>query len=145
MAIHELFIYLRVRDAAKAIEFYVRAFDATEKFRLVEPSGRIGHCELQVGPATLMLSEEFPEYDLNGPLTVGACPVTIHLHVDDADAQLAKLEALGATIIRPATDAFQGERGGTARDPFGYEWLIGHTIEKLTPAQMQARYTKLFT
>lgn len=145
MTIHELFIYLRVRDAAKAIDFYVRAFDAKERFRLVEPSGRIGHCELEVGPTTLMLSEEFPEFDLNGPLTVGGCAVTIHLHVDDADALLARLEQLGATILRPAKDSFHGERAGTARDPFGYEWLIGHSLEKLTPTQMQERYTKLFT
>lgn len=143
MSVHELFAYLRVRNAAAAIEFYRRAFGAQEKFRLVEPGGRIGHAELTFGSYTLMLSEEFPEFGLVGPETMGGTTMSIHLHVDDCDAVLAKAVAEGATLVRPASDAFYGERSGTVRDPFGHEWLIGHELEQLSPEEMQRRYDEL--
>lgn len=141
--IHEVFPYLRVKGAAKAVEFYERAFGATEKFRLVEPSGRVGHVELQLGPSILMVSDEYPEMNLLGPASIGATTFTMHLHVDDADAALARAVAAGATLIRPASDAFYGERSGTVRDPFGHEWMLGHSIEEVTPQEMQRRYTAL--
>ena len=144
MAIHELFAYLRMKDAAKAIDFYQRAFGASEKFRLCEPSGRVGHAELDFGGTTLMLSDEFPEYGIRGPESLGGTTLTIHLHVDDADALIRRAVAAGATVVRPATDQFYGERSGTVRDPFGHEWNIGHEIEKVSPAEMQRRYDALF-
>ena len=140
MAIHELFAYIRIKDAAKAIDFYQRAFGAREKFRLSEPTGRIGHAELDFGGTTLMLSDEFPEYNIYGPQTIGGTSLTIHLHVDDADALIRRAVAAGATVVRPAQDQFYGERSGTVRDPFGHEWNIGHEIEKLAPEEMQRRY-----
>jgi len=145
MKIHELFAYLRVQDAPRAIEFYKRAFGATEKFRLVEPSGRVGHVELDFGGTTLMLSEEYPELGFNGPQTVGATTVSIHLHVEDADAMIHTAVGAGATLVRAPSDAFYGERSGTVRDPFGHEWMIGHSIEEVTPEEMQRRYTALMT
>lgn len=144
MTIHELFPYLRVKDASKAIEFYVAAFGAKEKFRLVEPgTGRIGHAELDFGTTTLMLSDEYPELDIRGPRSIGATSVSIHLHVDDADAWIRRAVELGAEIVRPASDAFYGERSGTVRDPFGHEWNIGHHLEDVTPEEMQRRYDEV--
>ena len=141
MAIHELFAYIRVRDAAKAIDFYQRAFGATEKFRLCEPGGRIGHAELEFGDGgILMLSDEFPEYATQGPETLGGTTFSIHLHVDDADALIRSAVAAGASVVRPPADQFYGERSGTVRDPFGHEWNVGHEIEKVTPEEMQRRY-----
>ena len=140
MAIHELFAYLRMRDAAKAIAFYEQAFGAVEKYRLCEPGGRVGHAELDFGGTTLMLSDEFPEFGIAGPQTLGGTSLSIHLHVDDADALIARAVAAGATVVRPAADQFYGERSGTVRDPFGHEWNIGHEIEKVTPEEMQRRY-----
>jgi uncharacterized glyoxalase superfamily protein PhnB len=143
MNIHELFPYLRVKDAGRAIEFYKQAFGAVEKFRLTEPSGRIGHCELLFGSTTLMLSEEYPEYGFLGPQSIGATSISIHLHLDDADAAIARAVSAGATVIRPASDAFYGERSGTVRDPFGHEWMLGHNIEDVAPEEMQRRYDEL--
>lgn len=145
MHIHELFVYLRVADAAAAIDFYQRAFGAEEKLRLTEPSGRIGHAELRIGPATLMLSDEFPEYELHGPKHLGGTTFAIHLHVDDADQLMARAVAAGATVLRPLADQFYGERSGTIRDPFGHEWLLGHAIEAVSPEEMQRRYSALLT
>jgi PhnB protein len=143
MSVHELFAYLRVRNAAKAIDFYERAFGAKEKFRLTEPSGRVGHAELDFDGATLMLSDEFPEMDIRGPESVGGTTLSIHLHVDDADAVLRRAVAEGGTLVRAPQDQFYGERSGTVRDPFGHEWNVGHEIESVTPEEMQRRYTEL--
>lgn len=143
MTIVELFPYLRLKEAARAIEFYRAAFGAKEKFRLTEPSGRIGHAELELGSMTLMLSDEYPELGFTGPQTLGGTSMSIHLHVDDADALIARAVEAGASVLRPAADHFYGERSGTVRDPFGHEWMIGHEIEKVTPAEMQRRYDEL--
>jgi PhnB protein len=143
-AVHEVYPYLRVRDAAKAIEFYQRAFGAQELFRLTEPGGRIGHAEIKIGTTTLMLSEEYPEMDIVGPQTLGGTTFSIHLHVDNADAWIARAVEAGGTVVRPARDAFYGERSGTVRDPFGHEWLLGHQIEEVSTKEMQSRYTALF-
>lgn len=140
MVIHEVFPYLRVRNAPAAIEFYKAAFGATEKFRLTEPSGRVGHAELLFGATTVMVSEEYPEYGIVGPQSIGGTGSSIHLHLDDADAMIERAVKAGATVIRPAADHFYGERSGTVRDPFGHEWLLGHEIEKVPVDEMQRRY-----
>jgi uncharacterized glyoxalase superfamily protein PhnB len=145
MQIHEVFPYLRVRNAPAAIEFNVRAFGAREKFRLTEPSGRVGHVELEFGPVTIMVSEEYPEYGILGPESIGGTSVSIHLHVDDCDAAISRALTSGATLVRAAADQFYGERSGTVRDPFGHEWLIGHNLEEVDPDEMQRRYTRVMT
>jgi uncharacterized glyoxalase superfamily protein PhnB len=142
--IHEAFPYLRVSSAEAAIAFYTQVFGAKERFRLTEPSGRIGHCELVLGNIVLMLSDEYPEYGILGPQTPGASGCMIHLHVDNADALADHAIAAGATLIRPATDQFYGERSCTIRDPFGHEWILGHNIEQVSPEEMQRRFTALF-
>ncbi len=143
-AIREVFAYLRVRDTAAAIRFYEQAFGATERFRLVEPSGRIGHAELQLGPAVLMLSDAFPEWGLVAPPGDTDIGASVHLHVDDCDALAAAAVAAGATLLLPPTDQFHGERGARLRDPFGHTWLVGHAIETVSPEEMQRRYTAMF-
>jgi uncharacterized glyoxalase superfamily protein PhnB len=141
--IQEVFPYLMVRDAKAAIAFYQQAFGATELFRLVEPSGRIGHAELQLGPAVLMVCDEFPEYGMVAPQGDRFTGCTIHLHVDDADAMAERAAAAGATVLMPPTDQFYGERSCRLRDPFGHAWLLGHSIEKVEPEEMQRRYTAM--
>jgi len=142
--IHEVYPYLRVHDAAAAIAFYTRAFGATELFRLTEPSGRIGHAEIKIGPATIMLSDEYPQSGISGPRSLGGTSFSIHLHVGDVDNAFTHAVDAGATIVRPLKDQFYGERTGTVRDPFGHEWLLGGRLEAVTPDQMQQRYTDLF-
>lgn len=139
-SVHEVFPYLRVRSATEAIAFYTAVFGARERFRLSEPSGRIGHCELELGNVVLMLSDEYPEFGCTGPQTPGATGFLIHLHVDDADAMAARALAAGATMVRPPEDAFYGERSCTIRDPFGHDWMLGHTIETVPPEEMQRRF-----
>lgn len=143
MTVKEVFAQVRVRNATKAIEFYKQAFGAKELFRLIEPSGRIGHVELDFDGHVIMFSDEYPEYGCVGPETIGGTSINMHLHVDDCDAVIRRALSAGATMVREPSDKFYGERSGTIRDPFGHEWNIGHEIEKLTPEEMQRRYTEL--
>ena len=143
MKIREVFAYLRVRKAPEAIDYYKKAFGAVEKFRLTEPGGRVGHAELDFGGVTMMLSDEYPELGIRGPESIGGTSISIHLHVDDADETLRSAVAAGGTLVREPQDQFYGERSGTVRDPYGHEWNVGHEIEKVEPAEMQRRYTKM--
>ena len=143
--IHEVFAYLCVRDVDAAIGFYQRAFGAREHYRLTEPSGRVGHAEVHFGDQVIMLAEEYPELGFTAPdPTQQQHRFSLHLHVDDADAMfLAALEA-GASAEREPVDQFYGERSANVIDPFGYRWMLGHTIEDVPVEEMQARYRRLF-
>lgn len=142
MSVIETFPYLCVSDCARALEYYKRAFGVEEKFRLVEPGGRIGHAELAFGPMTIMLSDPFPEMGVRSATEIGDTPVALHLHVDDADAVIARAVEAGGTLERAPQDQFYGERSGVVRDPFGHRWLIGHDIEDIDPDEMQRRYAE---
>ncbi|HSV58896.1 MAG TPA: VOC family protein [Variovorax sp.] len=136
----EMFPYLCVHDANAAVDFYSRVFGMTEKFRLTEPGGRVGHVELDFDGATLMLSEEFSEYGIRSPKSIGGTAVTIHLHVDNADDVVDKALLAGATLHMPLADQFYGERSGSFFDPFGHRWNVGHHIEDVSTEEMQRRY-----
>jgi uncharacterized glyoxalase superfamily protein PhnB len=142
--INALFPYLRVRSAVAAIEFYRRAFGAVEVFRLTEPNGRIGHAELKFGSATVMLSDEYPEYGIRGPHDDVPTGSSIHLHVADVDAMTTQAVAAGAKLLMEPKDQFYGERASKVLDPFGHEWLLGSQIEEVTPAEMQRRFIAMF-
>ena len=135
--------YLCCKDAARAIEFYERAFGATELFRLAEPSGRIGHAELKIGDALIMLSDEYAEWGVRSPQSLGGSPVSIHLYVEDVDALAARAVAAGATLQRPVTDQFYGDRSGSLVDPFGHRWNIATHKEDVSAEEMQRRYEKM--
>lgn len=142
--IRDVFPYLRVRDAASAIAFYEQAFGAVESFRLCEPSGRIGHAELKFGAFTVMVSDEYPEYGIQGPQAFGGTGSSIHLHVDDVDAMTDRAVQAGAKLVMEPRDQFYGERSSKVLDPFGHEWLLGSQIEEVTPEEMQRRFSAMF-
>lgn len=140
-AVHEVFIYLCVRGGDAALDFYTRVFGARETFRLQEPSGRIAHAELQLGPATLMLADEHPEHGILSPLAFGGSGTTIHLHVDDVDVLARRAADAGAAILIGPADQGHGERQCRLRDPFGHEWLLGHSVgEPLSAEEIQRRF-----
>jgi uncharacterized glyoxalase superfamily protein PhnB len=142
--VHEVYPYLSVRNTAEAIDFYARAFGAVELFRLTEPSGRIGHAEIRIGPAIIMLADAFPEYCIDAPAASGTVGFRLHLHVANVDQMFERAVSAGAAVIRPLQDQFYGERTASVRDPFGHAWLLGGHLETLTPEEMQRRYTALF-
>lgn len=135
--------YLSIRNAAEALDFYKKAFGAHELLRL-EHGGKIDHAEMNVGGATVMLSEEFPEYDALSPQSVGGTPVVIHLYVTDVDAFTEKAIAAGLKVLRPVADQFYGDRGGKFEDPFGHRWWIATHKEDVSPHEMKRRAAALF-
>lgn len=135
--------YLCVDGAARAIEFYQRAFGATEGMRLTQPDGRVGHAEIRIGRAPIMLADEFPEMGIRGPRTLGGSPVTIHLYVEDVDALAARAIAAGATVKRPVQDQFYGDRSVTLEDPFGHVWSFATHKEDVSPEEMRKRAAAL--
>jgi PhnB protein len=136
---HTVSLYLAVRGAAEAIEFYKKAFGATELSRLSMPDGKLGHAEVQIGNSRIMLSDEFPEYGALSPQSLGDTPVSIHLYVENVDSLLAQAAAAGATITSPATDYEYGERQANLKDPFGHSWTLATFKEHVSAEEFQRR------
>ena len=137
--------YLRVSDADAAIAFYVRVFGAVVIVRLREPSGRVAHAELRFGEVgSMMLSAEYPEHDIHGPLARGGTSVAMQLYVEDVDVVFAAAEAAGARVLKPpALDPF-GDRAGKFADPWGHEWLVGTRVETMEAGEMERRFAAMF-
>jgi PhnB protein len=134
---HTVVPYLRVKGAAKAIDFYTRALGATEHMRMPGPDGRLMHAELEIAGGIIYLSDEFPE--MGGATGAPNGAVTIHLNVPDCDALFAQATAAGATATMPLQDMFWGDRFGKLKDPFGHEWSLSTTKEQLSPDEMNRR------
>jgi PhnB protein len=135
--VRRLSLYLCVNNASAAIDFYRNAFGAKELMRLAAPDGKIGHAELQIGDAILMLSDEYPDYDALSPETIGGSPAKLHLDVEDVDAFARRAIAAGATIARPIEDKFYGDRSGQLLDPFGYTWIVATHQRDVSLEEMQ--------
>jgi PhnB protein len=127
------------------MEFYKQAFGAVEEFQLSEQSGRIGHAQLKFGSFTVMLSDEYPEYGIQGPKAFGGTGSSVHLHVEEVDAMTKQAADAGAKVIMEPKDQFYGERAAKVLDPFGHEWLSGSHVEDVSPEEMQRRFDEMFT
>lgn len=136
---HAVTPYLSLRGANDALEFYKRAFDATEIMRMPTPEGKIGHAEIKIGDSRIMLADEVPGIDFPSPQSCGGAAVHIHLYVADADACVAQAVAAGAELQRPVQDQFYGDRLGTIKDPFGHVWHIATHKEDLSPEELGRR------
>jgi len=135
-------LYMCVADASAAIEFYREAFGAKELMRLTEPNGRIGHAEIQIGNAVVMISDEYPDYGTVSPQTIGGSSVKIHLDVTDVDTFAERAIAAGATLVRPIEDQFYGDRAGQIADPFGYTWIVATHQKDVPVEEMQKELDK---
>lgn len=133
--------HLCVDDAPAAIDFYVKAFGATEMGRVPQADGRLIHAAVQINGSTIMLNDDFPEFD-NGksqtPKAFGGTPVTIHLTVTDVDATFARAVEAGAEVIMPLDDQFWGDRYGMVRDPFGHQWSLGQPVREVSMDEIAA-------
>lgn len=133
--------YLIVRDAAKAIAFYTEVFGARELFRLAEPSGKIGHAELEIAGSKLMIADEYPDFGALSPVAVGGTPVALHLYVRDVDSVVERALSAGAVLLRPVKDELFGDRTGMLTDPFGHRWQLATRKEEVSPEEMQKRWS----
>ena len=119
----ELSPHLTVDDAAAAIDFYVKAFNAVELGRIPGPSGKLIHGAIQIDGSTVMLADDFPEMtdgESMTPKALGGTPVTIHLTVTDVEDRFQRAIDAGATVVMPLEDQFWGDRYGMLEDPFGH-------------------------
>ena len=140
--VRSMSLYICVANANAAIDFYREAFGAKEMWRLTEPGGKIGHAEIQIGNTSLMLSDEYPDYNTLSPETIGGSPVKIHLDVEDVDAFAEQAIKAGATLLRPIADQFYGDRSGQLADPFGYTWIVSTHIKDVPVEEMQKEMDK---
>jgi PhnB protein len=131
--------YLIVNGAARAIEFYSKAFAASETLRMAQPDGKIGHAEIKIGDSTIMLADEFPQMGARSPQSIGGSPVSILLYVEDVDRVVGQAVAAGAKVSRPVEDKFYGDRMGGLTDPFGHQWYVATHIEDVSPEEMRKR------
>lgn len=136
--------YLTIKDAAGAIDFYKRAFGATEIMRLTSPDGKIAHAEIRIGTSPIMLCDEFPEMDARSPVTIGGSPVMIHLYVEDVDKLASQAVAAGAKVLAPIADQFYGDRGGKLSDPYGHVWWIASHKEDVPEDEIAKRAVAMF-
>lgn len=141
---HTLSPYLTVRGASDALEFYKKAFGASEICRLDMPDGKIGHAEFKIGDSIFMISDESPQCPSKSPETLGGSAVTLHLYVSDADATFADAIKAGAKETMPLADQFWGDRMGGVVDPFGHSWMIAMHVEDVDPSEFQSRMEECF-
>lgn len=139
---HSVTPYLACGDAARAIDFYKRAFGAAEVVRMPGPDGKIAHAEVRIGDSRVMLTDEYREMDFLSPLTRGGTTVHIHLYVADADKMADRAVGAGARLLHPVQDKFYGDRTGTVQDPFGHVWHIATHTEDVPMAELRKRGEK---
>lgn len=136
--------YLIVNQAGDAIEFYKKAFAAKEMMRFEQPDGRIGHAELKIGDAIIMIADECPEVGARSPEAFGGSAISIHLYMKNVDMVVDKAVSAGAKLVKPIENMFYGDRSGTLEDPYGHKWHVATHIEDVSPAQMKKRVAAMF-
>ena len=139
---HSITPYLGIKKAAEAIEFYKKAFGATEVMRLSMPDGGIGHAELRIGDCPIMLGTPCDQGPLSNPDLSPS--VGLHLYVTDVDASYKQAIAAGGIAVSEVKDQFYGDRSGTLKDPYGHLWFLATRKEDLTQEQIEQRAKEMF-
>jgi PhnB protein len=139
---HTITPHIVCKNAPAAIEFYKKAFGATDSGQMLAPNGQLIHGMVRIGDSAVMLAEENPEFGAQSPLTLKGSPITLHLYVEDADAAFERAVAAGATSVMAPADMFWGDRYGVLKDPFGHSWSIAHHMRDMSPEEMKDAATK---
>ena len=136
---HSVTPYLIIKGAARALDFYQRAFGATELMRIPGPGDAVMHAEILLGDSHIMLADECPQMNALSPQTLGGSPVLLHLYVPEADAMFAQAIAAGASVEQPMENKFYGDRSGSVLDPFGHRWTLSTHVEDVSPEEIGRR------
>jgi PhnB protein len=140
---HSVTPYLIVKDAGAAIDFYKKAFGATEVLRMEGPGGKIMHAELQIGNSRIMLADENPEIGYPALPEGVRSPVGLMIYVENVDKTAAQATAAGIKTERPVADQFYGDRSGNFIDPFGHRWTIATHVEDVSEEELERRVTAM--
>lgn len=135
--------YLSIRGAARAIEFYRKAFGAKEIMRMPGPAGKLGHAEVALEGHRVMLSDEYEAMDFLSPASRGGTTVHIHVYVEDVDRLIERAVAAGAKVKRPAQNQFYGDRSASLEDPFGHMWHFATHVEDVSMAELKKRAARM--
>jgi PhnB protein len=142
---HTVTPYLCVKGAAKAIDFYKKAFGAEEVMRMTGPDGNsVMHAELKIGDSHIMLGDEWPGMYCKSPQSLGGTAINLHIYVEDVDKQFARAIDAGCKPDMPLADMFWGDRYGKVVDPFGHLWGLATQKEQLTPQEIEKRSKEFF-
>jgi uncharacterized glyoxalase superfamily protein PhnB len=140
---HTITPHLVCAGAAAAIEFYKKAFNAVEEFRLPGPDGKLMHARIRICGSAVMLVDEMPEWGALGPKSLKGTPVTIHLYVEDVDTFFKQAVGAGATAKMPPADMFWGDRYGVLEDPYGHHWSVATHQKDMTGEEMAQAMQKM--
>jgi PhnB protein len=142
---HSVTPYLIVKNAAAALDYYKKAFNAVEIIRVPGPGGKVMHAEIKIGDSFLMLADEAPEMGAKSPQTIGGSPVGLCIYLENVDAQFSQAVAAGGKVLRPVKDQFYGDRSGTLEDPFGHNWTLSTHKEDVTSEEIDKRMKAMKT
>ena len=131
--------YLIIKGASEAIDFYKRAFGATEVMRFGAPDGQVAHAEIQIGNSRVMLADEHPDRGYRSPQSWGGSGAGMMLYLENVDGVFSRALQAGAKALDPVKDQFYGDRSGTLVDPFGHWWTLATHIEDVSLEEMQRR------
>jgi PhnB protein len=131
--------YLIIEGAVDAIEFYKKAFGATELFRFPAPDGKVGHAEIKIGDSPIMLADAYPEMGYKGPKSIGGSAVSLMIYIEDVDTVFNRAVEAGATVKEAVSNKFYGDRTGTLIDPFGHVWHVATHMEDVPMEEMEKR------
>jgi PhnB protein len=140
---HAITPYLIIQGAAKALDFYKKAFGAAEVLRLDGGNGMVMHAEMRIGDSMVMLADEYPDMGYKGPQAYGGTPVSLMIYVENVDARFNQAVAAGAKVVKPLQDQFYGDRSGTVTDPFGHVWTIATHKEDVPLQEINQRFEAL--
>ena len=134
---HSIQPYLMIDGATNAIEFYKKAFGATERLCMKQPDGRVGHAEIEIGNSCIMMADQNAQMQVFAPAHYGGSPVTLLLYTEDCDAMYNRAIAAGATSVHEPADQFYGDRMAGVEDPFGYKWWIATHIKDVSREELE--------
>ncbi|MGA7852393.1 MAG: VOC family protein [Candidatus Acidiferrales bacterium] len=138
---HSISPALTCKDAARAIDYYKKAFNAQEIMRMPSPDGKISHAELKIGDSVIFLNDEM------GPMTgtsSGTPRMSLFLYVEDADTTFNNAVKAGGKVDMPLENQFWGDRYGKLTDPFGHQWGIATHVEDVAPEEIGKRAAAFF-
>lgn len=136
--------HIVVQKAAEVADWYQVAFGADLGARIEVPDGRFMEIEVIFGGESVMICDEFPEWGVVSPKTLGGTYGSLHLETDDADALWQRAVDAGAEVVQPLDDSFWGTRHGQVLDPSGHRWAISQHIRDVPPDELQAAVANLF-
>jgi PhnB protein len=141
---HTITPHIVVRDAIAASDWYQRALGAVEQDRLPLPGGKVMYIELRFGDTNVMVADEFPDYGVVSPLTIGGTAVVLHIFSVDVESDWQRAVDAGAEVLLPLQDQFWGDRQGQLLDPFGHKWGLAQHVRDVPRAEIEQAAAAMF-